>query len=407
MNELSQEASVFLNLVRFAACEMVVVGHFLTKYQPTFGEPTFKVGSSLGGVAVFLFFALSGLRICYSLANKLRTPEYRFRDYFVDRFSRIYSGLVPALFIGAVIAAAIYVTNYAYFEYLSSMQSAPSPLTFGMTLGMLERFPVAFFDSLLKPLGLTFPLPSVTPFGFNGVLWTLVVEWWVYMVFGWLIIGALSLTGRRKRGIIYKAVFFAVAVILSLVLLGLLEEFSSFIIVWFAGAVMMLSIGNEAIRQKIANPYATKILSALLVLALAVTAFRIYTAFGLGSQYFDATAGLLVSVCLFLAVLLLNVNPAKHFSKLILDRRIVNWVTAGAGFSYTLFLTHYPIIIFLSGLNLPIDRALMFLPILLATNSIAFALSYFTEKRHRTLANAIKKRFNLTQHKNTLPPFEK
>jgi peptidoglycan/LPS O-acetylase OafA/YrhL len=69
----------------------------------------------------------------------------------------------------------------------------------------------------------------------------------------------------------------------------------------------------------------------------------------------------------------------------------------GAGFSYTLFLTHYPIVIFLNGLNLPIDRFLMFLPILLITNLTAFSIAYFTEKRHKALAKAIKKRLGMPQ----------
>ena len=146
---ISQESSVFLNLIRFVACELVVLGHFLTRYQPVPTGALFSLGSTMGGVAVLLFFVLSGLLISYSLRIKLDNPQYRFRNYFVDRFSRIYSGLLPALAVGTIIAVTIYVTNYSYFVQLCTMQSTPSPLNFGMTLGMLEqRFPAAFFNSL-------------------------------------------------------------------------------------------------------------------------------------------------------------------------------------------------------------------------------------------------------------------
>ncbi|MCW4053805.1 MAG: hypothetical protein NWE84_02640, partial [Candidatus Bathyarchaeota archaeon] len=91
-----------------------------------------------------------GLLIAYSLHNKSGNPEYRFRNYFVDRFSRIYSGLLPALLLGTIITVVIYITNYAYFVDLCSMQSTPSALTFVMTLGMLENFPVSFFKSILS-----------------------------------------------------------------------------------------------------------------------------------------------------------------------------------------------------------------------------------------------------------------
>jgi len=141
------------------------------------------------------------------LMNKLKNPKYGFRSFFVDRFSRIYSGLVPALLLSAVFSVVIYLTNYSYYQYLSSMQSPPSLLTFSMTLFMLERFPVDFFNSIFAPLGLTFPLPSVTPFGFNGILWTLVVEWWIYMAFGWFVFGLLALIGKRKKGKAFSVLF--------------------------------------------------------------------------------------------------------------------------------------------------------------------------------------------------------
>jgi peptidoglycan/LPS O-acetylase OafA/YrhL len=388
---------VFLNLTRFVACEMVVVCHLLTKYQPAIGQASFRLGSTLGGVAVLLFFVLSGLLICYSSLNKLGNPSYRFRNFFVDRFSRIYSGLVPAMLIAAIIAAVIYITNYSYFAYLCSMQSTPSLLTFGMTLGMIERFPVAFFNSLLSPFGLSFPLPSVTPFGFNGILWTLSVEWWIYMAFGWFVMGSLSLISKQNRSKAYKVLFFVVAAALSLLLAGLLQEFSSFIIVWFVGALMMLAISSEAVRSKLSGTLAARFLAALFVLALASAIFGAYTAFAWTGQYYDVFLGLQLSAFVFVGVLLLNGNRNERSSKWLLHKRVVNWVTVGAGFSYTLFLTHYPIVIFLNGLNLPIDRFLMFLPILLITNLTAFSIAFFTEKRHKDLAEAIKKRLGMPQ----------
>ena len=376
---------------------MVVVCHFLTKYQPAIGEPSFRLGSTLGGVAVLLFFALSGLLICYSALNKLGNPAYGFRNFFVDRFSRIYSGLLPAMLIGAIIAAAIYGTNYSYFVYLSSMQSPPSLLTFGMTLGMLERFPVTFFDSLLSPFGLSFPLPNVTPFGFNGILWTLAVEWWIYMVFGWFVMGALTLIRGAKRNNVHKVLFVFVAAALSLMLAGLLQEFSSVIIVWFVSALMMLAISSETVKSRLSCSLAAKVLAALFVLALASAIFSAYIAFAWTSQYYDVFMGLQLSAFVVVGISFLNRKEIGDSSVWLSNKRVVNWTTIGAGFSFTLFLTHYPIIIFLNGLNLPIDRLWMFLPILLITNLTALSIAHFTEKRHKALASTIKKRLGLPE----------
>lgn len=349
----------------------------------------------MGGTAVLLFFFLSGLLISYSLHNKVGNPEYGFRNFFVDRFSRIYSGLLPAMLIGTLIAVIIYVTNRAYFTDLCTMQSAPSLLTFGMTLGMLESFPVDFFNSIFSVFGLSFPLPKVTPYGFNGILWTLVILWWLYMVFGWIVTGSFELVRKQRRGNGYKVGFLVVAALLSLLLIGLYQQNGSLVIVWFVGVLMMLGISSKTINDKLLNNLAASLLGVLFVFSLASAMSWIYITFTWTHQFYDLSLGILLSTCVFLGVLFLNAGGLKHASKVIMNKRVVSLITIGAGFSYTLFVTHYPIIIFLNGLNLPVNRYLMFIPILLITNLIAFSIAHFTEKKHKQLSKVIKKRLHI------------
>jgi peptidoglycan/LPS O-acetylase OafA/YrhL len=388
---------VFLNLIRFIACELVVVDHFLTRYQPVLTEPLFRFGSTIGGTAVLLFFALSGLLISYSLHNKLDNPEYRFRNFFVYRFSRIYSGLLPALLLGTIIAVTIYFTNNGYFMDLCSMQSTPSLLTFGMTLGMLESFPVSFFNSILSVFGLSFPLPAVTPYGFNGILWALVILWWLYMMFGWIVIGSFGLVKKQKRSNWYRIGFFVVAALLSLLLTGLYQQNGSLVIVWFLGVLMMLGISSKTVNNKLSSKLIARVLGVLFVVSLASAVYGIYVTFARTHQYYDISLGILLSAFVFLGVLFFNAGSFKRASKLILNKHVISWITTGAGFSYTLFVTHYPITIFLNGLNLSLNRYLMFIPILLITNLTAFSIAYFTEKKYKQLARTIKKWLHISQ----------
>jgi len=388
---------VFLNLIRFIACELVVVDHFLTRYQPVLTEPLFRFGSTIGGTAVLLFFALSGLLISYSLHNKLDNSEYRFRNFFVDRFSRIYSGLLPALLLGTIIAVTIYFTNNGYFMDLCSMQSTPSLLTFGMTLGMLESFPVSFFNSILSVFGLSFPLPAVTPYGFNGILWALVILWWLYMMFGWIVIGSFGLVKKQKRSNWYRIGFFVVAALLSLLLTGLYQQNGSLVIVWFLGVLMMLGISSKTVNNKLSSKLIARVLGVLFVVSLASAVYWIYVTFARTHQYYDISLGILLSAFVFLGVLFFNAGSFKRASKLILNKHVISWITTGAGFSYTLFVTHYPITIFLNGLNLSLNRYLMFIPILLITNLTAFSIAYFTEKKYKQLARTIKKWLHISQ----------
>ena len=394
---ISQESSVFLNLIRFVSCEFVVIGHFLTRYQPVTAETSLRLGRTLGGAAVLLFFFLSGLLIAYSLCNKIGNPEYRFRNYFVDRFSRIYSGLLPALLLGTLITVVIYITNYAYFVDLCSMQSTPSAFTFIMTLGMLESFPVGFFKSVFSVFGLSFPFPEISPFGFNGILWTLVILWWIYMAFGWIVIGSIGFIRKKESSRSYKAIFFVVATFLILLLMGMYQENSSLVTIWFLGALMMLAITNKTVNTKIKNNVATLLLRVLFILSLASVLYGMYSTFAWTDHYYGLGLGLLLSACVSLGVLFFNVEGFKPASRLILNKHVVSLITQGASFSYTLFVTHYPIIIFLNGLNLPVNRYLMFLPILLLSNLIAFSIAYFTEKKHKELSKTLKKWLRISQ----------
>jgi len=393
---LSEESSVFLNLIRLVACEMVVLGHFLTKYQPTPFDPLFKLGSTLGGAAVLLFFVLSGFLISYSLLRKTENPQYGFRSYFVDRFSRIYSGLIPALLLSAVVAAVIYTTNYEYYSELSSMQSPPSALAFGMTLFMLERFPVGFFNTVLSPAGLSVPLPEVTPFGFNGILWTLVVEWWTYMFFGSLVVGSLALAGKRKKSLSYKIGICVITVLLGLLLVGFCGEFSSLVAVWFVGVLMTMTLSSEFGRNRLSAAATRAAMQVLFVVCLAGAAFSIYATFALTHDFYNFFLGLALSACVFLAVALLNMGCFRRTSKLMMHKSTARTVAIGAAYSYTLFLTHYPIIILLNGLDLPVNRFVILIPILFITNIVAFVIAYFTERKSRQLAITIKKLLHLS-----------
>lgn len=394
---ISQKSSVFLNLIRFVSCEFVVVGHFLTRYQPVTAETSLRLGRTLGGAAVLLFFFLSGLLIACSLYNKIGNPEYRFRNYFVDRFSRIYSGLLPALLLGTIITLVIYISNYAYFVDLCSMQSTPSAFTFVMTLGMLENFPVSFFKSIFSVFGLSFPFPEITPFGFNGILWTLVILWWIYMAFGWIVFGSIGFIRKQENRKRYKVIFFIVAAFLILLLMGIYQENSSLVTIWFLGALMMLAITSKTINIKIKNNLATLLLGVLFILSLVSVLYGMYSTFAWTDQYYGLGLGLLLSTCVSIGVLFFNTEGFKPISRLILNKHVAGLITMGASFSYTLFVTHYPIIILLNGLNLPVNRYFMFLPILLLTNLIAFSIAYFTEKKHKELSKTIKKWLRISQ----------
>ena len=102
-------SSFLLHLIRGGAAQAVLVGHGLA----IFG---IKSMPYLQNSAVVVFFILSGFVIPYSSFIKARKyPSYSFSSYFIDRFSRIYMGFVPALFF--VLGLELFSRHFLRVEY--------------------------------------------------------------------------------------------------------------------------------------------------------------------------------------------------------------------------------------------------------------------------------------------------
>ena len=393
-NALSPEASVYLNILRVAACEVVVISHFYTRYRPMFLDSIF-LGGMLGGLGVFTFFAISGFLISYSVYRKTADQKYRFRHFFVDRFSRIYSGLVPALILSLAVAGAIYATNPMYFNHLLEAESPINLQTFSATICMTDMVPSGMVNATsTAAFGVPFSPSMISPFGFNSVLWSLVVEWWLYMFFGWVTLGAVMLLRREPVAGWFKPLFYAVTAALSVALLGLAWQYSSFILVWFIGAAAMLAVSNSTIRKKLTGHVAAWVLAALFFASVAGVGYEAYHIYTSTHESFSLLFGLLISSAVLLGVFIVNSGAYPWLSRILQHKRIVGWSSSLAAFSYTLFLIHYPIMLFLNGLNFEVDRMILLIPILLVLNEVAFIVALFTEKKHKVLADRIKSRLH-------------
>ena len=154
---MRKEFSTYLDAIRFTAACAVVVAHF------TF--PQFIAGAgfqgSLAGLAVTVFFVLSGYVISY-VANE---KEHALKQFTVSRMARVYSVAVPALAL--TVAVDLYLIahnaghNIPMYEYRALWKYLPVFLLFGSEL--------AGFHAVV--LG-------------DGVFWSLSYEVWYYVAFG-------------------------------------------------------------------------------------------------------------------------------------------------------------------------------------------------------------------------------
>jgi peptidoglycan/LPS O-acetylase OafA/YrhL len=157
----------------------------------------------LGLEAVTLFFVLSGFLVGGRVIERLRAGTFSVRDYAIDRFTRIYVPLVPALIYTAIVMLCI-------------------------------QHPVHWRDFVGNLLSLQGVWGG--NFGENGALWSLSYEVWLYVL-----MGALAMWGLRSK----RAVPFALTVV-ALCLAVLWRLGGSLALGWFIGALAASMLAHRA-----------------------------------------------------------------------------------------------------------------------------------------------------------------
>jgi peptidoglycan/LPS O-acetylase OafA/YrhL len=155
---LSEQFSLYLDLVRFTAAVLVVITHFV-QYNIVSSEAAARV-PQLGREAVMAFFVLSGFVIAYTTHQK----RLSIGEYAIARFSRIYSVALPLLLLAFLTAWVVHL--YA---------PVASPATYQLDRAWLYiPFHALFLGELWN---FSETPPWLTPY------WSLSYEVWYYVFF--------------------------------------------------------------------------------------------------------------------------------------------------------------------------------------------------------------------------------
>lgn len=167
-----------LNLIRMIAATAVLVSHaWPINLGPRVEEPLKQVfGQSLGTLAVYVFFAISGFLITASFQRTARTKRF-----VAARVLRLFPGLAVSLLLVALLLGPL-VTALPLDVYFS-LRETWSFLFANVTLAFPQfTLPGVFSDN---------PFPAV-----EGSIWTLIHEVLCYVMV--LVVGLCGLlTGRR------------------------------------------------------------------------------------------------------------------------------------------------------------------------------------------------------------------
>lgn len=345
------ENSIFLDLTRGLSAQAVLIGH-LYAYCIFDSDSFFHVHK----FGVLIFFFLSGLLITYT--TNLKGKDYGMKNYVIDRFARIFISYIPALFIIACLdfIAIKHNPNYVYAPYFNLHN-------FVGNLFMLENHPLFLYG-----LGRIKPLFSIQPFGSGCPLWTVSMEWWIYMGFGILFYKKLT----------YKNVFLWL-ILLSLPLYTMIEGpiGSTLIILWCFGSLSYFFLQKGFVHLK--NIW-------LLVFVLILMAIiRLHITHNL---VYDPTFGLLICVAIFLIIQDIQLSPSKY-SKL---QKVETFSRFLSSYSFSLYLIHFSIMSLVIDLKLGFSPWTQLLILFFVCNSCGWLLSIFTEKHNHVFRRFIKKR---------------
>lgn len=207
--------------LRAVAALLVMSSHvrnvFLADWRPGFGPAAwvFYVLTSFGHPAVIVFFVLSGFWITKVVVERQEAGTWRWGGYLLDRLTRLWVVLLPALCLGAV---ADFVTfrllHFPPQGYASA--SIPADVQAHSTLPAFAAN-AFFLQGLFAP-----------PFGSNGPLWSLANEFWYYLWFP-----ALHMAVTTRRITIPAVLALATAMVFSPFLPGF--------VCWLCGSALYLA----------------------------------------------------------------------------------------------------------------------------------------------------------------------
>lgn len=269
--------------------------------------------TSLGHQAVIVFFVLSGFFIVSSVVSSFDQGTWSWTGYLVNRIVRLSLVLIPALFL-------------CLFLDQLGMQLSPLAAFYRHPVGNIISTSVASFETFRNFIGSFFYVQGILaqPFGSNSPLWSLSYEFWYYILFP---VAFCALTRKVRPAL--RALYLGAAISI-LFFVG--HVIALYFLIWLAGGAIgvMLLRGRTQLRFGWAN--------AAAILPLACT-LGVSVVKPLDSGFLmDSVVAVGFAMWMYSLIEMPEKQVGEFYAKTA--RRL-------ARFSYTLYLTHFPVVFFI------------------------------------------------------------
>jgi len=322
--------SVHLDALRGLAAFSVLLAHWRDAFFVDYPmvprhNPLVSIAYVVTGMGhqwVIVFFVMSGYLVGGSVLRSVKSGRWSWRGYMLTRLTRLYIVLLPALLVGGAIDwAGMHLRGaHALYSGQSGMHALSvnvySTLTWPILLGNS-----LFLQTIALPGmgGREFPI-----FGSNGPLWSLSNEFWYYIAFPLLVLLVAKGWSWWTRAV------YSVAILAWGWFVG--ATIASLGIAWLMGVIITVLPPFPASRSW------TRGLAMFFAMAVVLCGL----AFGKAHDYLPANL-MLGSAVTFLIWVTLYCATAP------LPVLYVRVAQRAARSSYTLYLVHLPMLIFLKA----------------------------------------------------------
>lgn len=315
---IEQQVSQQLDMLRGFSTAMVLFCHayllFLYPIWPTIMIPVYLFAHAW----VMALFALSGFLICKSACyNIQQNQQFNLKRYAFSRLNRI----MPPFYFGCIALLFIYWISPYFFATGSRELSIISET---MSQAKMALDTKSFVGTLVFMNGF---LTETPPSNFS--FWSLPFEVWFYVLFG------LMLWPANKMAQVSAVVLF-----LALSLLNYAFLFYS--LIWCAGAIAAM-VHNHQRRLKRTTLSVAFILSTLTLLGLTLLGIFVLPA-DIDKQKFLLT--MYGTFCGFGFALLFYLISFQHLRIFLPGEKL-------AKSSYTIYILHFPLLLFVYGIIQP------------------------------------------------------
>jgi peptidoglycan/LPS O-acetylase OafA/YrhL len=322
--------------------------------------------TGFGNQAVMVFFVLSGFLISSVIIRRRFFGNWSWRDYTIDRASRLYVVLIPGLLFGLLwdkMGSVLFAFNHIYSQPVDG---------FGLAVAQNQLTPSVFLGNLFFLQTILCPT-----FGSNGPLWSLANEFWYYVLFPVALLSGIAWVGHSLRTAVPLGILTACLV----VFLG--PRILGGFVIWLSGTILVFAYANWTFPTR--GWLSVYIVATIFLLAGCLIASRIGRWVIFGN---DLGVGISFSLFLFAV---LQMDAAKEKSVYPSAAHFL------AGFSYSLYVLHFPLLLFLRAWLVPAQRwqpdvlhLTYGLVLGMITLGFAWLVSLITEKKTPEVRNWIK-----------------